>query len=449
MAIGCFFICSRAHGQIWILSISGSNAVLVNARFTYNMGLTNQSNFLLQNVFVTNTLPAPAQFLGATSSQGSILSNAPQNVIFRLGSLAPAGFAVMTVTVQPTAAGSITSSVSAASLSARTNVLTTNLVTKVLPAETDLSVSLTGPAVAVYSNDWMSYQVRVANLGPSTATGVVLSNSLPAGVGLISLTPTNQSSTNGSLVLNLETLTNGESRSFNLRVQPTNSGVMSFSAAVSSAQLTDANPVNDIAATNIVVNRFLPGLLTASSASAMTYNPQTGLMEQKVRIANIGTSAVASARLMVSGLTNWLYNTVGTNNGHPFVVYNGPLDLGQNVDLTLEYFVPTRLPISIPDTAYAAVEVAAANVVPLAGTPFSVTLVTNVAPGAILIEFQSIPGRSYTIEYSDSLGFTNALSAQPPITAPADRVQWIDDGPPETISAPTTGSRFYRVILNP
>jgi hypothetical protein len=33
--------------------------------------------------------------------------------------------------------------------------------------------------------------------------------------------------------------------------------------------------------------------------------------------------------------------------------------------------------------------------------------------------------------------------------APADRVQWIDHGPPETLSRPTdTAARFYRVQLN-
>jgi hypothetical protein len=34
--------------------------------------------------------------------------------------------------------------------------------------------------------------------------------------------------------------------------------------------------------------------------------------------------------------------------------------------------------------------------------------------------------------------------------APANRVQWIDDGPPKTVSHPTNAmARFYRVRLNP
>jgi hypothetical protein len=84
------------------------------------------------------------------------------------------------------------------------------------------------------------------------------------------------------------------------------------------------------------------------------------------------------------------------------------------------------------------------------GTPFSITLMTNLSSGYILIEFESTAGRSYTVLYADNPGFTNQLAAQPSIVAPADRVQWIDDGPPKTVSRPASvSSRFYRVIQNP
>jgi hypothetical protein len=42
------------------------------------------------------------------------------------------------------------------------------------------------------------------------------------------------------------------------------------------------------------------------------------------------------------------------------------------------------------------------------------------------------------------------MIAPPAIVAPANRVQWIDYGPPTTTSAPTNSSaRFYRVFQNP
>ena len=67
-----------------------------------------------------------------------------------------------------------------------------------------------------------------------------------------------------------------------------------------------------------------------------------------------------------------------------------------------------------------------------------------------LLQFTSLPGRTYTIEYGpDLLSITNV--AVPSIVASATTTFWYDDGPPVTISKPVQGvtTRFYRVILNP
>ena len=83
--------------------------------------------------------------------------------------------------------------------------------------------------------------------------------------------------------------------------------------------------------------------------------------------------------------------------------------------------------------------------------PFAITSVVLTPLGQVLIEFQSTPGRSYTIFYStDPNDFSAALVAQPDVTAQANRTQWIDDGPPKTVSKPLDAtSRFYRARLNP
>jgi uncharacterized repeat protein (TIGR01451 family) len=310
-----------------------------------------------------------------------------------------------------------------------------------------LGITITGPPVAVLANDWMTYSVAVTNTGTDAANNLVLSNTLPAGVGLIGVTPATPSFifSNGVIVFNLGTLSVGAADTFSFTVQPTNSGTNIFIAGAIADHAT-----NVTASTNIVILPFDTSQLVAVNFSSMTYNPQNGLMEQTIQLSNIGTNAFAGARVVVSGLTNQLYNAVGTNNGNPFVQYGGALNPGQSVNLLMEYFVPTRLPITVPNSAYAAVPVPAPNLSPPAGTPFAITLLTNLPDGRLLIEFQSIPGRSYTILYADNPQMTNSLAAQPVVIAPADRVQWIDDGPPGTVSAPTNvSSRFYSVLLNP
>jgi hypothetical protein len=121
------------------------------------------------------------------------------------------------------------------------------------------------------------------------------------------------------------------------------------------------------------------------------------------------------------------------------------------VDLILEYFVPTRLPIVVADSQLHAVGAPGFNLTPPAGTPLPAPAPRMVilTPDNILIEFQANPGATYTMLYRNSSILSNEMAAQPAIVAPGDRVQWIDNGPPKTVSRPAgAGARFYRVIQN-
>ena len=251
---------------------------------------------------------------------------------------------------------------------------------------------------------------------------------------------------NGNLLtIKLAQLNSGSPTNYRVNIQPTNAGTFQFSAGISASGLADPSPANNIATNSLTVGDFPPGDLIATVVSAQTYNPQTGLMEQTIRLSNTGSNSVASARVIVQGLTNRLYNAVGTNNGSPFVIYAQALEPGESVDLLLEYFVPTRLPV--PDPTLTAVAVPEFDPTGPQGVPPDILRV-DFAPGRVLVEFNSVPGRSYSVQYSEEGSFTNTLTALPPITANANRTQWIDSGPPKTISIPGA-SRFYRVIQNP
>src|SRR5262249_38038419 len=127
------------------------------------------------------------------------------------------------------------------------------------------------------------------------------------------------------------------------------------------------------------------------------------------------------------------------------VVYGTTLGPGTNVDLLLEYFIPTRMPVDPPGLQ--AFGTPAVNLTAPGSAGPNISLINVLNTNSILIEFPSVLGQSYLILYSDNANFPNALTAQPPIVAPANRVQWIDDGPPKTISPPAgENSRFYRVI---
>jgi uncharacterized repeat protein (TIGR01451 family) len=85
----------------------------------------------------------------------------------------------------------------------------------------DLSLSASGPADGNAGGLNLVYTLSITNIGPSEATGVVVSNQLPAGVTFVSATG-GSIPTNGVLLLNLGTLAAGSAtNSIQVVVQPT------------------------------------------------------------------------------------------------------------------------------------------------------------------------------------------------------------------------------------
>ena len=131
------------------------------------------------------------------------------------------------------------------------------------------------------------------------------------------------------MIFNLGTLTNGSFANLQFTVEPTNAGMLLFSASVGSSGVTDPNTTNNFASTNIAVTNYLSGPLGITTNSSQVYNPQNGLVEQSITVTNNSGGAIASARVVVTGLTNQLVNAVGTNSGNPFVYYSAALAANQ------------------------------------------------------------------------------------------------------------------------
>jgi hypothetical protein len=194
------------------------------------------------------------------------------------------------------------------------------------------------------------------------------------------------------------------------------------------------------------------------SAGNLVFNPQTGLFEQNVTVTNAGSATIMALQLLVANIngtnglpkTNvYLYNATGTNAGMPYVLYNAPLNPAQTVTLALEWYDQDRRPFT---NSFIAQEVApvATGTNPVAGVLVDTKFLdSRTVPPRFVIEFASIPGRTYTVLYSSSLNGPYK-AATPSITANATRTQWYDDGPPKTDSKPLTAtSRFYRVVVAP
>ena len=138
---------------------------------------------------VTDTLPAGAAFVSASASQGTCIGTAP--VTCSLGSLASGTTATVTVKVRPSAAGTATSTASVTA--AETDPVSANntaTATTAVTAAADLAVTKTDSPDPVKVGQVLTYTIRVANNGPSSATGVVLEDKLPKNAGFGSATTT-------------------------------------------------------------------------------------------------------------------------------------------------------------------------------------------------------------------------------------------------------------------
>ena len=469
LALGCLLGGGRAGAQTTNLVLAFSvktNAISVGGSLTYTLFLTNVNGTTLPGAFVTNVFQGPVKITGATQTQGTNTQTV-STVVFDTGPIAFGFIPTLTVTVSPTNSGFFTNTVTVFDPALAVVVGSTNFVNQATNfiLKSDLAVALFGPAVAVFSNDWMSYRVSVTNLGPNSVTNVMLTNHIPAGVGLISRSPSTAfGGSNSAMVFNLGTLTNGAVRNFTFLVQPTNAGLAVFSASVGATNLVETNVVNNTAATNILVAGYFPASLLVVTNSAQVTNRLTGFIEQRILVSNIGTSAVDSVRVVITGLTNvakagftnYLANAWGTNNGNPFVVYAATLDTVTNpsVELLLQFYSRTVSHFPFDNSQVHAFGVSRPDLTPPAAGATSTNLhfsrMVPIPPNSYFLEItNTIVGKVYTIVYGDDATLSNARIVVPSIVSPANDIQWIDYGPPATLSKPGSGMRFYRVFQNP
>jgi WD40 repeat protein len=190
-----------------------------------------------------------------------------------------------------------------------------------------------------------------------------------------------------------------------------------------------------------------------SIVSPMSYNPQTDLFQQTVRVSNPTPFTYDAVRVYVYGLTTntTVYNASGSTNGVPYVQSQTAIAPGGYVDFVIEYWTPLRI---MPNpTLRAELMGESAGILgggdgTINGTQQHINQAVTLPDKTFLLEFASVSNRVYYVQYSSDLKAWK--SAQTEITGNGTWIQWIDNGQPKTESAPaTTPIRFYRVIMLP
>jgi uncharacterized repeat protein (TIGR01451 family) len=271
------------------------NPVEVGQILTYTLSVSNFGPSTATGVTLSDVLPAGVTLVSAQPTQGSCAGTA--TVSCSLGTLTVGGNASVVIQVIPNNAGSLTDTASVTSGVADPNPPNNNASVTVnaiiVPGpEADLVLTLAAAPNPVEVGQILTYTLSVSNFGPSTATGVTLSDVLPAGVTLVSAQPT-QGSCNGTATVScsLGILTVGGNASVVIQVIPNTTGSLTDTASVTSG-VTDPNPANNNA--SVTVNAIIvPGPeadLSLTLAAAPNPVEVEQILTYSLNVSNAGPS---------------------------------------------------------------------------------------------------------------------------------------------------------------
>ena len=195
---------------------SGPATVVAGAPIAYTLTVRNNGPSDAANVSVTDTLPSGVVFVSATGGGWSCGNAGNVTVTCTRPTLAASATApVITVTVTaPASAAVLSNSASVSSSTADPNAANnTAIAVTTVTASADVSIAKLGPATVTASGA-LSYQVDVANAGPSAAVAVSMVDTLPAGVTFVSVTAASWTCSNAgdtSVTCTLPSLSSGAS----------------------------------------------------------------------------------------------------------------------------------------------------------------------------------------------------------------------------------------------
>lgn len=239
---------TRIQGLADLIVIKSDNPdpVMAGSDLTYTITVTNAGPNDATAVTLTDTLPTGVTFISASPGCSFF---APNTVICALGTLNVSDFVNVTITVRPNAPGVITNTAEVTAAEDDPDT-TNNQATEETEVQgvADLSVVKTDQTDPVVVGQDLSYTLVVTNNGPSPATNVVLTDTLPAGVIFVSAIPSQGTCTHNSGVVtcSLGTLAVGAQATVTITIQPTvnNIGTIVNVATVTS-DATDPTPDND------------------------------------------------------------------------------------------------------------------------------------------------------------------------------------------------------------
>jgi uncharacterized repeat protein (TIGR01451 family) len=242
-----------------VTKTASRNPAAVELNFNYNITVTNTGPGTASSVVMTDQLPSQVTLTASAPSQGTCsYVSGTRTVTCSLGSIASSANATVQLTVKAREEGTLdnTANVTAPNYTPASGSLNGLPAVKFV----DLQVQKVGSANPIFAGQNVTYTITTKNVAtPFAATGVTLTDSLPASVNFVSAT-TSQGSlitppvgSNGIVTANLGSIASGATATVTITVSSTTAGVVTNSASATSTE-SESTPANNTSSASTTVN---------------------------------------------------------------------------------------------------------------------------------------------------------------------------------------------------
>ena len=176
------------HADLGVGMTAAPEPVGAGANLTYTVAVSNAGPSQAASLSVNVTLPSGSSLVSASGSGWSCSGTGPVTCTRPSLAIASAPAISVVVTAPPEAGttgntASVTSAIADPATGNNNTVTSSNVF-----ARADLSVTQSGAPASICTGQPIAYTLNVSNAGPSTATSVSVSDTLPAGASLVSAT---------------------------------------------------------------------------------------------------------------------------------------------------------------------------------------------------------------------------------------------------------------------